>query len=253
MKKLLIPTFAVLLASCSPSVYYQVFKTTPENGVLVNNNIVFEDKNCTIFYDLWADKGDIGFTFYNKSENDLTLDLTKTFFVLNGFANEYFQNRIFSTAKSSGTSSIKYAYPNYYNNIKVEGSASTTYTTSYTEKHQRLIPSRTSVEITEFNISSTPYSDCKYSSEPRRNNLNKLTFDKTNSPMNFYNIITYTMNSEIFKIENKFYVSELANLPLSKMLVNQDTNSCGKKLNYPSAGLIRGAANSFYIKYIPIK
>ena len=89
MKKLIIPFFTILFASCAVTKnYYQVYKTSLDNGTLTNDKIVFEDKSCSVAYNLWANGGDIGFNIYNKTESDLTVDLTKTFFVLNGIFSE---------------------------------------------------------------------------------------------------------------------------------------------------------------------
>ena len=96
MKKTLLPILVMLISSCAVTEYYQVFQTNTENGILDKNRIMFEDKNCSVYYNLWAEGGDVGFSIYNKTENDLTIYLTKSFFVLNGIAYEYYQNRTFS-------------------------------------------------------------------------------------------------------------------------------------------------------------
>lgn len=252
MKKLIIPIFTIFLTACSPSVYYQVYKTVPDNGTIINHSIVFEDKNCKVSYDLWADEGDIGFTIYNKTENDLTIDLTKTFYVLNGVANEYFQNRVFSKSVNNATAVTKYKYPyylNYYNVQKVEGTTSTTYGTSYTEKPELTIPPQTSITISEYHITSILYKDCKYSTHPKKKSIKTLSFDKTNSPLTFYNIITYKTKGETIRLENKFYASELTNLPPSKMFVTKDTSICGEKLDSPLEVFKRETPDKFYIKY----
>lgn len=252
MKKIVIPIFTIFLTSCAPLVYYQVYKTVPENGKITDDSLVFEDKNCEVSYDLWAADGDMGFTIYNKSENDLTIDLTKTFYVLNGVASEYFQNRVFSKAVNNATAITKYKYPhylNYYNVTKIEGSTSTTYGTSYAEKPELTIPPQTSIRIAEYHITSLLYKACKYSSHPKNKNIKTVSFDKTNSPLTFYNIITYKIKGEINRIENKFYASELTNLPSSKMFVWEDTSSCGEKLVVPVEVFKIETPDKFYIKY----
>jgi hypothetical protein len=48
MKKLIIPFFTILFASCAVKVttnYYQVYKANPDSGTLTNDKIVFEDKS----------------------------------------------------------------------------------------------------------------------------------------------------------------------------------------------------------------
>ena len=66
--------FAVLfIASAATKNYYQVYKTVPENGKLLDNKITFEDENCNIVYNLWGEGGNIGFTIFNKSENEIII------------------------------------------------------------------------------------------------------------------------------------------------------------------------------------
>ena len=121
--------------------YYQVFKTNADNGIVTKKNIVFEDNNCSVYYNLWTEGGNVGFSIYNKTESDLTVYLNKTFYVLNGVAYEYFQNRTFSKSSNNGTTVTSYNYPNYWNNnvAKVAGTSSTSYSTSYNEKPELTI------------------------------------------------------------------------------------------------------------------
>ncbi|MDQ3049865.1 MAG: hypothetical protein M3Q95_03155 [Bacteroidota bacterium] len=86
----------LFLSSCTTMHYYQILRTSVDKGTIQEKKIVVEDTNCKITYDLWDEDGNIGFVMKNKTAQDLTLDLSKTFFVLNGYANVYFKNRVFS-------------------------------------------------------------------------------------------------------------------------------------------------------------
>jgi hypothetical protein len=150
MKKILLPILTLLLTSCAVSTdYYQIYKTNICNGIINDNKILFEDNNCKVYYNLWNEGGDVGFSIYNKTESDLTIYLTKTFFVLNGVAYEYFQNRTFSKSANSGTSVTSYNYPNYWNNnlSNVTGSSSTGFSNTYKEKPELTIPPKTLINI----------------------------------------------------------------------------------------------------------
>ncbi len=116
MQKIIIQLMTLFLVSCTVTKsYYQVFRTVPENGTLNRSQIIFEDNNCIVAYNLWgADGGDVGFGIYNKTEEDLVLDLTKTFFVLNGVAYDYFQNSSSTKSNTSGSTLTTYNYPYYY-------------------------------------------------------------------------------------------------------------------------------------------
>ena len=70
MRKVFLILFSILITSCSVTNYYQVYKADSENGIIKNNNIVFEDQNCKVSYNLWSEGGNVGFEIYNKSESD---------------------------------------------------------------------------------------------------------------------------------------------------------------------------------------
>ena len=249
MKKIIIPTLITLLTSCSPVVssYYQVYKTTHENGKIKNNKVVFEDANCEVNYYLWKDYGDPGFSIYNKTDNDITLNLTKTFFVMNGVAYEYFQNRTFSKSTNNGTSFIS----NYSNNslTKVANSSSSSVSTSYNEKPELTIPPKTSINISEFNVTSKRFMNCDLLKYPTKKSIKTSKYEKDNSPFAFYNLITYSTNKDTLRLENKFYVNEITNYPSSEMFQLVDSSACGKALDYPYYEFNNPMPDRFYIKY----
>jgi hypothetical protein len=250
MKKTIIPLLLLLFTSCAVTDFYQVYTTDFDKGTLSKNKIVFEDKNCIVTYDLWADGGNIGFNIFNKTENDLTINLTKTYFVINGIANEYFQNRTFTRSSNVGTAITSYYYPYFWNyNIwNVQGTGSTGFSTSYIEKPELTIPSKTSINILEYHITNARYYNCDLSNYHKNDNAT-INFDKTNSPFVFYNLITYTIKHDTSRIENKFYVNEITNYPVRYMTIKIDTNMCGEKLNIPIKVLKKLTPDKFYIKY----
>ena len=256
MKKILLPIFTLLLTSCAVSTdYYQIYKTNIGNGIINDNKIMFEDNNCKVYYNLWNEGGDVGFSIYNKTESDLTIYLTKTFFVLNGVAYEYFQNRTFSKSANSGTSVTSYNYPNYWNNnlANVTGSSSTGFSTTYKEKPELTIPPKTLINISEYAVTNAFYKNCDLSEYPSRKNINTLKFNKENSPFEFYNIITYSTKIDTNKFENKFYVSEITNYPAYLLYKYIDSNACGKKLDFPIPVFKNVKPDKFYIKYSAVR
>lgn len=252
MKKLIIPMVMLFLAACSvvPN-FYQIYKTNPEEGgILTNNKIIFEDKNCLVTYNLWAEGGNIGFNIYNKTTSDLTVDLTKTFFVLNDVAFEYFQNRTFSKSSNSGTIINPYRYPNHWNyNPAITGTTSFGISTSYIEKPILRIPSKTLINVSEYNVINTRYIHCDLLKYPSRKKIKTLYFDKNNSPFIFYNLITYSTSTDTLRLENKFYVSEITNYPEDEIFTEIDTSACGGKLDYSKEVFKNVSPDKFYFKY----
>src|SRR5690606_36493251 len=108
MKRLLFLIFgAVLMSSCAGTQFYQIYDAQSDMVKFSDNSSVmtYEDSNCRINYNLWSENGNAGFTFYNKSDEVIHLLLDQSFYVLNGMAHDYYQDRIFSNGNEAVTRS----------------------------------------------------------------------------------------------------------------------------------------------------
>ena len=127
-------------------------------------------------------------------------------------SHQYFQNRTFAKSSSSATSVTSYNYPFYYywnwRAAKVSGTNSTSYSTSYEEKSELTIPSKTIVNVSEFRVSISRFVDCDMVAYPSNRKIKTLKFDKTNSPFVFYNLISYNTKSDSTRMENKFLLAK---------------------------------------------
>jgi hypothetical protein len=236
----------LLLTSCAAPNYYQVYKSTTEQGSLSKDYMSFEDANCIIHYNLWGEGGNPGFYIYNKTKTDIILDLTHSFFVLNNVSHEYYQNRTFTQFNSSGTShnGRSYFYSSSINTTNITGRS-----TSYEEKPVITIPSETMINISEFQISDSRYINCELPRFPSRKAIKTATFDRNTSPFIFRNLITYIIKNDTVRFENRFFVSEVTNLPESQAFTYIYKSPCGKKLDTPIKAFKDILPNKFYVKY----
>jgi hypothetical protein len=238
------------MTSCVSANYYQVYKANPESGTLTNNKILFQDKNCKVFYDLWEEGGNIGFSIYNDTDNDMVLDLTKSFFVLNGVSFEYFQKRTFTKTNGSGASVSANNYSFLYSKPTiVTGAATSSFSTSFVEKPSITIPPKTMIEISEFQVSLSRHLSCDLPIFPTAKTIKTARFDKTSSPFVFSNIISYTIETETTRFKNDFFVSELTNLPAYSIFTYLDKSVCGKDLITPIKTFKNISPDKFYVKY----
>jgi len=250
MKKNLLPLFLIFLASCGTTNFYQVYKAKAEGGKTSDKEIVFEDKYCRVTYSLWAPGGNVGFSFYNKTDEDLTIDLSRTFFVLNGFTYDYFQDRMYTHSSSSGVSVASPANPYYYRSVSsVASGTSVSYSTAYNEKEQRTVPPGVSVQITEFRIVGSRYINCDLKKFPSRTKIKTVSFDKTNSPFKFQNLITFTSKGTDYRMDNSFYVAEVTNYPSSMIMHGVSKSDCGTSLPRPFYEFNDPSADKFYFEY----
>lgn len=204
MKKLLLLLCVVMLGSCRSSVvletFYQVYNVQSDNLIKEDGCLKFSNEDCDILYNFWSEGGDPGFIVYNKTDKDIFINLSRTFFIKNSVANDYYKNREYSY---SGTSN---SYP-YLNESKSS-------TVTYKEKPVICIPPKSSRSIQEYNISSDLIQ--KYSPEVDfpKNSSTVFTYFINNSPIIFSNRIMYSHDPQFTSskfIENIFWISEVVN------------------------------------------
>jgi hypothetical protein len=257
-----------LITSCMSSSYFQVYRAASSGDMTAKDNfLVFEDENCTVSYDLWDDGGNMGFQFYNKSDKDIYLNLDESFFILNGIANNYFKNRIFTSSASTGSTATTGATTsksvtgfNYLNLIQTNRissintvgiMSSSGFSVSYNEEKIICIPSKTSKIISEYKISDEIFRDCDLLRYPSPRQVRSIQFSKEQSPLVFSNRIAYTIgkNGTLIKFENEFFVKEVSNLPESEMFENKYDEYCGQSSLYMQTYFKNVAADKFYIRY----
>lgn len=127
MKKNIIYFLAIcficsFITSCAPMQYMQI-ATLKSEQVELQTDGSFKSRNSefTIEYDFWSNYGNVGFLITNNSDKDLYLNLEKSYFINNGYAYDYYQNRVFiyssiSSSSSSSTASRSSAVGNLNSN-----------------------------------------------------------------------------------------------------------------------------------------
>ena len=83
----------IVVSSCTSTQYFQLYKTTSSNLKETQDQLYYEDDHVKIYYNLWAENGNPGFIFYNKTDSIITLNKDMSFYIQNGFSYDYFQNR----------------------------------------------------------------------------------------------------------------------------------------------------------------
>jgi len=101
MKKLLFLSVVAtsLLSSCS-STFYQVYEVKSNALKQTDNSLVYENEDLKVMYNLWSAGGSMNFIVQNKTGRDLFLDMGQSFFIFNGQATDYFQDREFTSSVS---------------------------------------------------------------------------------------------------------------------------------------------------------
>ena len=255
----------LLLSSCSQS-FYQLYSVKPNQETITKTeNLLFEDDNCKISYNLWANGGDIGFDIYNKTDEKIYVNLDDCNFILNGLAYDYYKNRTFTTSKIKTASTSKTAASsaavtgiNAYNNIqtnKIIGSKSANSSShsgySVTIKEDLIVgvPAKTTKRISEYSINKTFIGSCDLFKYPNTRKINTKSYTIEQSPIVFSNVITYEIKGERVTVKNEFYVSEITNYPSEEFLGYKYDNYCGQKSWSKTKYFKFREFNKFYIQY----
>jgi|SRR5690554_1774222 len=260
---------ALIFCACKPKVYYQVYKATPTESLVIEQNaLVYEDENCEVTYNLWSNGGDVGFSFYNKTDKDIFLSMDESYFILNGVAHDYFRDRTFLSATTFGTTDSRGASAstsltgfNFFNllltnrgeaNRRLEVMNSSENSVTFKEQSVICIPPRTFKYITEYNITNTLYRDCDLFRYPKKSQVVTKRFYESESPIVFSNRLSYTVgdSNELIKFENKFYVSEITNYPEKEITADEYTEFCGERSKEKSNYFKDVSADKFYIRYV---
>lgn len=256
MKKVISICVLALLCSCNTvKTYYQVYNTESETVKSSGNSIFFEDANCIISYNLWSENGNAGFSFYNKTEELIYLQLDQSFYVINGNAYDYYQNRVFISSSNSATVSSNTSGYSLLGRLSYTSLNSKTVTShqskglEITEAKVIAIPSKTTKSISEFNINETIFRDCDLLRFPSSKQVSQKSFNKENSPLKFYNSISYKIGDKINKVKNDFYVSGITNIASSDAFKQEKNAFCNQKGGGTIDVFKEIAPNKFYIIY----
>ncbi|MDR3047063.1 MAG: hypothetical protein LBU51_05530 [Bacteroidales bacterium] len=228
---------SIFLSQSAPKYFFQVYQVSPVDES-INNYLAYEDAYCIILYNFWEEGGNVGFQFYNKTNKDIYIDLDDCFFVMNGISFDYYLDKTYTFSRSHLTDMSEIEK----NAIGINAKTKTE--VSIKEKKTICIPSRTLKIIKRYNISNSFYKDNILFKYPTSQQIMTNVFSKTESPFIFSNRISYKLENttEIIKVENKFYVSSITNLPLVEMLTKYDITSQAMLENISSS-------NEFYVKY----
>ena len=244
LKLALLAFSAAGLMACGSLQYYQVAQTKPLNQSAIkstndDSGYFYEDQNCLIEYDFWAEKGDAGFTVQNKTDQILYIVKDKTFFIKNGVSYPYYEGHIW--VEASYTQTMK--------------PVQTQTQTQTVEQTVIAIAPHARVHVSVFIIDSHVIVDCDLPRKPAKNKPVTLAFTEETTPVIFGNFITYRVGEKGQEkaVEHMFYTSRVTNYQKDDLIFNENRENCAnvsdlKKISVP---VIRFAPrNGYYNKYV---
>ena len=260
-----------LLVSCKLN-YYQVYEVKSPNLIQRDNSLVFENEDCKVSYNLWSNKGAVSYIIENKTDKDLFLDMTQSFFIKNGAAYDYFQNKTYETREYS-IAGLGYSASETY--IGKDGYWPSQYFVplTYSEKVMAKMMKGNSVAVTQkepeyvcipansykyfyyYNVNPSFIETCDKDKDYPNNSSVLNTLSESNTPLKFTNRIAYSFqenNSALKYIDNSFWLAQVKNYSEKEAVEKrQIKRGCKEDLVSPKQKVFKiGGPNQFYVSYI---
>jgi len=277
------------MQSCSPALhaYRQIGTLTSDNVEVNNDEFQYKHSAFTISYDFWSEGGNVLFTITNNSDEDIYLLKDQCFFVINGWAQDYYKNRTYVTSASSSSSTATTIGFGSSENAQLSGnlkgygkmmfntlggnadynklskgvgfsrmfaetssqSSQSGYSVETKEPQTICIPAHSSKQFSEFNVMGSPYRTCGFARDPQgKDGVSWNFLSALDSPRTIENRLIFKVNGEIVPIVNTFYVSQLTNISEKNSMSEVSATDCkGNKTNTKVERLY--APNKFYTGY----
>ncbi|GAB2602202.1 hypothetical protein [Spirosoma areae] len=192
MKKLLSVLFLVLALGCTNS-YYHVASVQSEQVSFSGKDLVFENEHLKVVYNFWEQGGRMRFLLFNKTDQPLYIDWSKSFLMRNDAKIAYSQ--LPALPKRTAIDTVRYMYQN----TLVEPYRATARANPLTE----LAP-QTFAAIADFPIQQPV--------EHKKTKEKLFTYTKENSPLRFGQQLAYSLTktrSDAHQIDHSFWVNKV--------------------------------------------
>ena len=247
----------LILVGCSKTTYYQVFQTKAVDPKceVKDGRINHEAKNVTVQYNFFAEEGEAGFWLTNNTDSVIYVDLSETFFVINGNANDYYQARQWTTTKSSTIAISKQERKNKKQKTSesMESSSQTsTKASTFGERCMIMVPPHATKYFSEYHINSNTFQLCGVRETPKKSKPEGVSFTEENTPLVFSNFITYTVGCKGKKqhVDDQFYISEIINVHGDAMFETvREKDACGKETGEKAQKIRYSTPDRFYLIY----
>ncbi len=250
---LLILVIILFTSGCAPTIFYQLYNTESDSQITkTESDLIFENDEIRIVYNFWSENGNSSFFLFNKTNEDIFLDLEKSHLIINDLATTYYQNRVFTSTSISGIR-LSNPYSTYgqstiLNNVNFEKGSSI----SVSEERIVCIPPKAGKYIRGFLLNASLYFNCDLTRYPKKIS-ETMKFDKESSPLRIRNIITLrydeTDTSNQVQLEHNFWASEVLNLNKKEFVKSQYDYYCGRRSGTRSFYYPYAQPDKFYIKF----
>jgi hypothetical protein len=194
MKNFFSLLFLGLLCSCSNS-FYHVASVHSEQVKRIDRDFAVEDEHLKVVYNLWEEGGRMRFLLFNKTDQPLYIDWSKSVLMRNDNTIPYTQLPPPAEGAEAAADTVRY----FYQHLPAEPYRRTARGNQFTE-----VPPHAIVAIADFPIQQTVL---------HKNTKEKLvTYTKQNSPLRVGQQLTYSLDktgTNPHRIEHSFWVDTI--------------------------------------------
>lgn len=192
MKKLLSLLPLGLLLSCTNSIYH-VATVKSKQVKRIEQDFTVENEHLRAVYNLWEEGGRMRFLLFNKTDQPLYIDWTKSFFVRNGNKTSYSQ--LATLLGKAPVDTVRYSYQNRL---------AEPYRTTARANRLTEIPPKTYVAIADF-----PIHEAIIHAKTKEKHF---SYTMENSPLRVGQALTYSFDktmTDAHQIEHSFWVDKV--------------------------------------------
>lgn len=248
------------MTSCAASVYYQIATiSSPQMSVSDDGTFSYNENDLTIDYDFWSDHGKVGFIITNNTNEDIYIDLSRSFLIVNGMTFDYCRNRTYKSKTSGivnnlssekGTTADNRKSMTYVLDKDATSPDRYNYNIETTEKEGVWIPAHAARYFCEFYLLQDTYRRCGLPLNPSRKENASIDFNEKDTPYVFENRLMIMVNGQEQRLINYFYINNITNLHESEAIEQGYMRDC---FGHPTEEKFKRckyqAPNRFYINY----
>lgn len=191
-KSLPLLLLVLLLASCTNSIYH-VASVHSEQVKLIDRDFAIENEHLKVVYNLWEEGGRMRFLLFNKTDQPLYIDWSRSVFLRNDSSLSYSQ--LPPLAKPAAADTVHY----FYHNLLAQPYRRTARGNQFTE-----VPPQAFVAIADLPIQQTVLH--------KKTNQKLFTYTKQNSPLRISQQLAYSLDKtgkNTHQIEHSFWVDTI--------------------------------------------
>ena len=239
--------------------------------------MVYENEDCKLLYNLWGNRGSMSFIFENKTDKDIFIDLSQSFFIRNGKAFDYYMERTYedrtydavnvgySYSVSNGSTVygkwLPYLFDASVSNSyglgeKVSAKSGISRAVTIKEKKIICVPAKCYKYVAGYRIDPEFTKACDKKLDYPKNECTIATYNENDSPLKFNNRIAYAFeesNKSLKFIDNSFWLSSVKNY--TKEAAVEKVNPEGKCKNeyvHKIEVFKIGGPNQFFVPYLSL-